>query len=169
MNSKPSKSARKREFLALQELGEQLIALSDEQLGSIALDDRLREAVVAARAIKLHGALRRQKQYIGKLMRQVDPAPILEALEKIGGGQRQEKAVFRQAETWRDRIVNGDNADVEAFFEQIGVRDDALEREMRALGAAVSDKARKESRRRLFREIHRLLAAKAQGETSPPG
>lgn len=169
MNSKPSKSARKREFLALQELGEQLIALSDEQLGSIGLDDRLREAVVAARAIKSHGALRRQKQYIGKLMRQVDPDPIHEALEKIGGGQRQEKAVFRQAETWRDRIVNGDNTDVEAFFEQIGERDDALEREMRALGAAVSDKARKESTRRLFREIHRLLTAKAQGESSPPG
>ena len=169
MNSKPSKSARKREFLALQELGEQLIALSDEQLGGIALDDRLRDAVVAARAIKSHGALRRQKQYIGKLMRQVDPEPIREALEKIGGGQRQEKAVCRQAETWRDRIVNGDNADVEAFFEQIGERDDALEREMRAFGAAVSDKARKESRRRLFREIHRLLTAKAQQDTSQPG
>lgn len=169
MNSKPSKSARKREFLDLQELGEQLIALSDEQLGGIALDDRLREAVVAARAIKSHGALRRQKQYIGKLMRQVDPEPIRAALEKICGGQRQEKAVFRQAETWRDRIVNGDNADVEAFFEQIGERDDALEREMRTLGAAVSDKARKESRRRLFREIHRLLNAKAQREASPPG
>lgn len=83
MNSKPSKSARKREFLALQELGEQLIALSEEQLGSIELDDRLREAVVAARAIKSHGALRRQKQYIGKLMRQVDPEPIRAALARI--------------------------------------------------------------------------------------
>ena len=110
-----------------------------------------------------------QAYLVGKLMRQVDPEPIREALEKIGGGQRQEKAVFRQAETWRDRIADGDNSDVEAFFEHIGERDDALEREIRALGAAVSDKARKESRRRLFREIHRLLSAKAQGETSPPG
>jgi ribosome-associated protein len=164
MNSKPSKSARKREYSALQELGEQLIALSDEQLGSIELDERLREAVVAARSIKSHGALRRQRQYIGKLMRQANPEPIREALDRFGGGQRVEKAVFRQSETWRDRIVGGDDSDVAAFFEHIGNRDDALQAEIRALRAAASDKARKEASRRLFREIHRLLALKGQIE-----
>jgi len=150
----------------MQEIGEQLIALTDEQLLSIGLDDRLREAVVAARGIKSHGALRRQRQYIGKLMRQADPEPIREALDRFGSGQRAEKAVFRQSEAWRDRIVSGGDSDVAAFFEHIGSGDDALQQEIRALRAAASDKARKQTSRRLFREIHRLLAEKEQKAAS---
>ena len=73
----------KREHLARQKLGEQLITLRDEDLHSLALDEDLLEAVVEARSIKSHGALRRQKQYIGKLMRHIDPEPIRVALEKL--------------------------------------------------------------------------------------
>lgn len=73
---KPSKSARKREHLALQKLGEELIALKPGDLKGLSLDESLLEAVMAARHIKSHGALRRQKQYIGKLMRHIDPEPI---------------------------------------------------------------------------------------------
>ena len=82
-DTKPSKSAMKREHLARQKLGEQLITLRDEDLHSLALDEDLIEAVVEARSIKSHGALRRQKQYIGKLMRHIDPEPIRVALEKL--------------------------------------------------------------------------------------
>ena len=82
-DSKPSKSARKREYLALQKLGEELILLRESDLQGIALDEELLEAVVAARQIKSHGALRRQKQYIGKIMRQVDPEPIRAALDRL--------------------------------------------------------------------------------------
>ena len=64
---KPSKSALKREYLALQALGEQLIDLSAEQLASLSLDERLLEEVQKAQGIQSHGALRRQKQLIGKL------------------------------------------------------------------------------------------------------
>ena len=81
--SKPSKSARKREYLALQKLGEDLITLRESELLSIPLDEDLLEAVQEARRIKAHGALRRQKQYIGKLMRHVDPEPINAALERL--------------------------------------------------------------------------------------
>jgi ribosome-associated protein len=80
---KPSKSAKKREFLALQKLGEELISVKRSDLDALALDDNLMEAVSAARQIKAHGALRRQKQYIGKLMRHIDPAPIRAALEEL--------------------------------------------------------------------------------------
>lgn len=80
---KPSKSARKREYLAKQKLGEELIPLRESDLRSLPLDDDLLEAVLEAQQMKAHGALRRQKQYIGKLMRQVDPEPLRDALELL--------------------------------------------------------------------------------------
>jgi len=82
-DTKPSKSARKREHLARQKLGEELITLRAADLQSLALDEDLLEAVMEARTIKSHGALRRQKQYIGKIMRHIDPEPIRAALERL--------------------------------------------------------------------------------------
>ncbi len=82
--TKPSKSARKRAYLALQKLGEELITLRESDLQSVPLDDDLLEAVTEARRITKRGALRRQKQYIGKLMGRLDdPEPIREALERL--------------------------------------------------------------------------------------
>jgi ribosome-associated protein len=82
--TKPSKSARKRAYLALQKLGEELITLRESDLAQVPLDEDLLEAVMEARSIRKHGALRRQKQYIGKLMGRLDdPEPIREALERL--------------------------------------------------------------------------------------
>ena len=80
---KPSKSARKREFLALQKLGEELISLKEAELLDMELDEDLLDAVLEARRIRSYGALRRQKQYIGKIMRRVDSEPIRAALERL--------------------------------------------------------------------------------------
>ncbi|HNP63898.1 MAG TPA: ribosome biogenesis factor YjgA [Woeseiaceae bacterium] len=80
---KPSKSAIKREYLALQKLGEELITLRQSEIDSLPLDDDLREAIMEAQQIKAHGALRRQKQYIGKLMRNIDPEPLKQAFSKL--------------------------------------------------------------------------------------
>jgi len=80
---KPSKSARKREFLALQKLGEDLITLKESDLRHIGLDEDLLEAILEARRIKSNSALRRQKQYIGKIMRNVDPEPIRAAIIRL--------------------------------------------------------------------------------------
>ncbi len=83
-DTKPSKSERKRTYLALQKLGEELITLREADLRSLPLDEDLLEAVIEARQIKSHGALRRQKQYIGKLMGALpDAEPIRAALEKL--------------------------------------------------------------------------------------
>jgi ribosome-associated protein len=83
-DTKPSKSARKRAYLALQKLGEELITLRESDLQSLPLDEELLDAVLEARGIKSHGALRRQKQYIGKLMGRIeDPEPIRQALERL--------------------------------------------------------------------------------------
>jgi ribosome-associated protein len=83
-DTKPSKSARKRAYLALQKLGEELISLRESDLLSLPLDEDLREAILEARHIKAHGALRRQKQYIGKLMGALEvPEPFREAIERL--------------------------------------------------------------------------------------
>ncbi len=85
-DSKPSKSARKREYLALQQLGEALIPLQEADLRAMNLDGDLFQAVLEAKRIRKHGALRRQKQYIGKLMSRIDPEPIRVALERLRRG-----------------------------------------------------------------------------------
>ena len=81
--TKPSKSAKKREYLALQQLGEQLLTVKESDLLSMDLDEELLAAIQDARRIKSHGALRRQKQFIGKLMRGIDPEPVRAALERV--------------------------------------------------------------------------------------
>lgn len=82
--SKPSKSARKREYLALQKLGEELIPLQESDLRAMPLDEALLDAVLEAKRTRKRGALRRQKQYIGKLMGRLDdPEPVREALERL--------------------------------------------------------------------------------------
>lgn len=67
----------------MQKLGEELITLRQSDLDQLPLDEGLLEAVMQARQIKAHGALRRQKQYIGKLMRHIDPEPIRDALLEL--------------------------------------------------------------------------------------
>lgn len=80
---KPSKSAKKREYIALQKMGEELISLKESELDALPIEDGLREAIIEARQIKAHGALRRQKQYIGKLMRHIDPEPLRAEMAKL--------------------------------------------------------------------------------------
>lgn len=80
---KPSKSAKKREYLALQKLGEELITLRESELATLPLDEELLLAIRDAQQITARGAMRRQKQFIGKLMRHADPEPLLIAMAKL--------------------------------------------------------------------------------------
>lgn len=107
----PSKSQRKRDVKNLQSLGESLIGLSPAQLGEIDLPPPLLDAVLAARSIRQRGALRRQRQYIGKLMRSVDPEPIRRALGRIQQRGRSAAAQLHRLEALRDALVeDGDTA-----------------------------------------------------------
>ena len=72
----PSKSQRKRDAQALQTLGVQLLALSTAQLVRLELPEALHEAVVAAQRMRTHGVRTRQRQYIGKVMRQLEPTVL---------------------------------------------------------------------------------------------
>jgi len=156
-DSKPSKSARKREQHELQQLGEQLIALNDAELASIPLDEPLLDAVRAAKSIKSRGALRRQRQYIGKLMRDVDPEPIRAQLVRLRADEAGDKKAFALAETWRNRITSDRAAGLAAFEAETGIRDEALRALLRELDAAFGDKAEKSVRRKIFRRVHEIL------------
>jgi ribosome-associated protein len=76
----PSKSARKRAALAAQKLGEQLVRMREQDLVQLPLPDDLRDAIAEARRISNRAALARQRQYIGKLMREVDIGALESAL-----------------------------------------------------------------------------------------
>lgn len=105
-----SKTRRKREMAELQDLGAALVKLSGEQLARIEMPEELREAVAACRTYNKHEAIRRQMQYIGKIMRNVDAAPIAEQLAQLHAPSSRQTALFHTAEKWRDDMM----ADVEA-------------------------------------------------------
>ena len=83
----PSKSQRKRDAHAFQALGVQLVALSAAQLARLDLPEALHEAVVAAQRMRSHGARSRQTQYIGKLMRQLEPTALSRIRAALAPGQ----------------------------------------------------------------------------------
>jgi len=102
----PSKSAVKRQMLALQQLGEALVGLSEKQLGKIPIEDeRLLAVIREARAIRSHGARRRHLQLIGKLMRSTEVEPIESALQAMGRQQQGEADAFHRLEQLRDELL----------------------------------------------------------------
>ena len=161
---KPSKSARKREQLQLQQLGERLIELTEEELQALPIDERLREAVLAASKIRAHGALRRQKQLIGKLMRSCDPVPIQHALDARSADDRRAKRVFADAERWRDRIVTEGGEAIRLFCEQSGASAETIETLLTRIRNTPSERIEKGLRRQLFREIHDALMSAARDD-----
>jgi ribosome-associated protein len=162
--SKPSKSARKREQLELQQLGEQLIEFTVDELRALPIDEKLREAVLAASKMRAHGALRRQKQLIGKLMRTCDPEPVRRAVAARAASNRRAKCVFSDAERWRDRIVTEGNDAVRSFCEQNGASAATLDDLLARIHSAPSERIEKGLRRQLFREIHDALMTSAQDD-----
>lgn len=112
---RPSRSQVKRRAEASQDLGEELIALPVKQLEQIPLPDALRDAIQQAQRITSRGGLRRQRQYVGRLMRAVDTEPIRSKLEELRGADRVSRARFQDSERWRARLLAGDDNDIEAF------------------------------------------------------
>ena len=102
----PSKSELKRRMSALQTLGETLVTLNEQQLARIPIDDdRLLEAVREARQIRSNSARRRHLQYIGKLMRDINPAPIQRALDELHQRHQQANEDFHRLEQLRDDVL----------------------------------------------------------------
>jgi len=94
----------------LQALGVALARLPESQLKAMKLGDGLLQAILEAKRITSHEAKRRQMQYIGRLMRDVDAAPIRAQLAEVEGHSAQANARHRRLETWRERLLADDEA-----------------------------------------------------------
>lgn len=105
----------------LQSLGERLVGLNSEQLAAIALPEDLRDAIDAARRITRREALRRQLQYIGRLMRSVDPEPIREKLKVWHGLSAEHTARMHRVERWRERLMEEEVAMREFAQTHVGI------------------------------------------------
>jgi ribosome-associated protein len=101
----PSKSSRKRAAHAAQDLGEELIRMRDSDLVSLDLPETLVDAVREARRLTSRGGLARQRQYIGKLMRDIDLDPIRAFLDSRHKIDARETERFKRVEEWRERLI----------------------------------------------------------------
>lgn len=117
MEEPKSKSQKKRDAQALQKIGVKLIALSSAKLDTLPLPANLRQAIVDAKSIKSHGAVRRQAQLIGKLMRAADSDAIIEAYEAILAEDSAQTAAFHELEQWRERLINEDKDALTEFID----------------------------------------------------
>ncbi len=107
---RPSKTRVKQQMHELQDLGAALVALGKDQLAQLDLPENLRDAIREMHRINKFGAQRRQMQYIGKLMREVETAPIIAKLEAWKGTSQAHVAYMHQLERWRDRLLESDSA-----------------------------------------------------------
>lgn len=153
-----SKTQIKKEMHDLQNLGKKLVDLSADQLRKIDMPDKLKEAVTSAKKMSKHGALSRQLHYIGAIMRDVDPEPIRQALEFDEESRVKNTQLFKMAELWRDRLIDGDNSVFDEIFEYYPKADSQHLRQL--MRNAQKEKATNKppkSSRALFRALKSLI------------
>ncbi len=154
-----SKSQMKRESHALQALGEELVSLPAAKLAKIPMPEELAEAVTLARRIKARGGLKRQLQYIGKIMRSIDAEPIAQALEEIKSSAGKEAAKFHRLEKWRDQLVEEGDAALEQLLKEFPTAD---RQHLRQLTRNAQREAAANKPPKSAREIFRYLRDLAQ-------
>jgi ribosome-associated protein len=150
-----SKTRRKKQMHDLQEIGATLVRLPPEQLARIELPDSLREAVMACRRITKHEAVRRQMQYIGRLMRELDAGPIAAQLDALHALSHQQTALFHHAERWRSDML-ADAGAVDRFVLEFPEADP---RRLRDLAARAAEERRAEQPPRRYRELFQTINA----------
>lgn len=154
MDELKSKSQKKREADALQTLGIELIGLSVEKLALLPLTPALEAAIMTAKLLKSHGAIRRQAQLIGKLMRSADSEAISASYAQLTADNRAQSASFHEMERWRDTLLSGDKSALTEFIHRYQPREVQTLRQL--LTKALAEKALGEkvaAKRLLFRFI----------------
>lgn len=155
-NEPISKTKLKAEADAAQDIGKSLVSLPKDKLIKLALPEALFDAVLEAKRLTANGAIRRQMQYLGRLMRDIDAAPIVEQLQAWEGKNTQENARFHSMERWRDRLIS----DANTLSEFLGAYPHTDSQQLRTLirnaqKEAIANKPPKSSRElfKLIREI----------------
>jgi ribosome-associated protein len=158
----PSKTRRKAAMQELQALGEELIALNKARLTQLDLPEVLLDAVKEAQRITSNGALARQRQYIGRLMREIDTAPIADQLERWKGSHQEENAHFHRLEKLRERLLQDDAA----LSEYLGSHPEADSQQLRTLIRNARKEAAAAKPPKSSRELFKLLREQAESAKS---
>jgi len=154
---RPSKTQRKQAMTALQHLGEELLLLNAAQLERVDLPDALRQALLEAGRINAHEGRRRQLQYIGRLMRQVDPEPVRRALADVTGESRAAVALLHRCERWRDRLLEDDGALTAFLAEHPHANAQQLRATIRAARRERAAGTTPRHARELYRSLHEIV------------
>lgn len=162
-----SKSQRKRDMTALQDLGAELEALPKDRLARVPMPEALADAIHEARRINSHEGKRRQMQYVGKIMRGLDDDEvdaIRRALEGFKGTSKAETARLHLIERWRELLLADDAALTRFLGEHPGVDVQTLRNIIRS--------ARKEQQLgkppKYFRELFQAIKAALDADGGTP-
>ena len=170
--SRPSKSALKRESHELQALGKQLLEMPDNRLDDIGMSERLREALDAYKKTKSFEGKRRQLQFIGKVMREVDAEPLREAVAQFQMGHARNALALHQAERWRTELLSDDKDVVTRWAQEFPDADlqqlRALVRSARKDAAEVPEKRSGRAFRELFQFIKHAMEAQDEADKDEP-
>ncbi|MCP3870839.1 MAG: DUF615 domain-containing protein [Gammaproteobacteria bacterium] len=125
-----SRSAIKREMLALQEVGERLVALGPRVWDQLALSPGIRDGLEESRRIKSHNAMRRHVRRLGKLLRAEDPEWVKQLIDRIDDRHEPDKARIYRVERWHERLLERGDA---ALVELLEICPDADRQRLRQL------------------------------------
>lgn len=153
-----SKSQRKRDAEAAQQLGKNILGLSQDAQNSMNLPDSLEKALNDARKIKQNSALKRQLQYIGKVMRSVDLEPIQEHYIKLTNHYDKDIKALHHIENWRDKLLaDGDKALEELLSEAPNADRQHLRQLIRQSAKETKMKKPPKSAREIFKYLKSLF------------
>ena len=153
-----SKSELKRQALKLQDLGRALTELKRAQLEALPLPERLARAVFDYQRFPSHEARRRQLQYIGRLMRDIETDEIEAALASLRGESADARYRLHLAEQWRERLL-ADPAALTEFLDAFPDTDrQALRQALQRAHKSGTEAQQKTATRALFRLIRAQIA-----------
>jgi ribosome-associated protein len=161
----PSKTQAKKQSHDLQKLGAALADLSADRLARLDLPEALRDAIASYQRTRTHEGRRRQMQYVGKLMRGIDEAPLREAVAEAEIGSARETLLLHSAERWREALIADDEALtrwLQAHAECDAQRLRSLVRSARREAERSPQQRNPRSRRELFQFIRPYLAEEAR-------
>ena len=164
-----SKTKAKEEVEALQDLGRRLVGVGNDRLKKLDIPESLLDAVLEAKRITSHGALRRQMQYIGKLMRDVDTDPIQEMLDELDGISNKANARFHALEKQRDRLLADESVITELKNHYPDLDVSALRTLRRNALKEQADHTPPKAYRAIFQVLKNLAAPEAESPSATDG
>lgn len=153
---KQSKTKAKLHMNDLQNLGTKLIELSQSQLVKFDLPENLLMAILEAQKLTANGAIRRQRQYIGKLMREVDENDIKQKLDEIKGKHLNSVRKLHECEKWREQLIANDSG-LDIFLENYSVGDIGQLRSLIRQVRKEMAQNKQHSYRKLFQFIREII------------